>query len=174
MGENDKPPVAGQKAPLWKSTSLLIALVLTGIGLFLWHPWSSEPAAPKTSPNLPPGVSSFSQSPDADTTAQTPASSASPALFRFGASYIAGFFLGWFCRKSLKMGLLLAGAAVIVLFYLQHTGRINVDWPTIQAHLSQSLAWLRGELGALKDFVLGYLPSTAAGVVGIFMGLRRG
>ncbi len=173
MDESKNNPPETRKPPLWKSKSLLIALVITGLGLVLWHPWTPEPA-PKPKANLPPGVSSFSESPTAATPAEPPAQTASPAVFRFGASYLAGFFLGWFCRKSFKMALLLAGAATILLIFLQHTGKINLDWASIQAHISQSLAWLHGELGALKHFVTGYLPSTGAGLVGIFMGLRRG
>lgn len=171
MDEDQKDQPQEKKPALWKSKSLLIALVVTCLGLVLWHPWSAEPA-PKRS--LPPGVSSLSESSSAGAAAEAPASSASPAVFRFGASYLAGFFLGWFCRKSLKMGLLLGGAVMIVIFFLQHSGKIDLDWATIQDHVSQSLAWLHGELGALKHFVTGYLPSTGAGVVGIIMGVRRG
>ena len=171
MDESKKDLPHGEHSPLWKSKALLLAGVITCIGLFLWHPWASGPA-PKR--NLPAGVSSLSESPSAGTTVEAPATSASPALFRFGASYLAGFFLGWFCRKSLKITLLLGGAAAIVIFFLQRTGRIDLEWSAIQAHLSQSLAWLHGELGALKHFVTGYLPSTGAALVGIFMGARRG
>jgi len=49
---------------------------------------------------------------------------------------------------------------------------IELDWAGLQGHISQSLAWLHGELGAVKHFLLGYIPSAAAGCVGIFMGAR--
>ena len=171
MDESKNNLAPGENPPLWKSKSLLVAVALTCLGLFLWHPWAAGPAPQR---NLPAGVSSFSESPTAGSTVETPATSASPALFRFGASYVAGFFLGWFCRKSLKVALLLGGAAAIVLFFLQRTGKIDLEWSAIQAHLSQSLAWLHGELGALKHLVTGYLPSTGAALVGIFMGARHG
>ncbi len=69
--------------------------------------------------------------------------------------------MGWFCRKSLKMGLLLGGAAVIVLFFLQRSGKIDLDWQAIQTHLSQSLAWLHGQWGALKDLVSRFKVASA-------------
>jgi len=43
----------------------------------------------------------------------------------------------------------------------------------MEAHTAQSLAWLKGELGAFKDFLTGYLPSAAVGFVGLFMGARH-
>ncbi len=172
MDQSNGKPAQDKQTPLWKSKSLLLAMVITCVGLFWWHPWGSSAPPPK--PNTPAGMSSFSESTSTGTTKEAPATATSPALFRFGASYLAGFFLGWFCRKSIKMGLLLAGAAAIIVFFLQSTGKVNLDWSAIQAHISQSLAWLHGELGALKHFVTGYLPSTGAAVVGIFMGARRG
>ncbi len=173
MAENETEGKT-EKPPLWKSKSLLIALAIACIGFFLWHPWTST-SAPAPQGNLPPGVSSFSQSTGTAAPTSTSTSTAgSSAVFRFGASYLAGFFLGWLTRKSLKAAFLAAGAAAIVLFYLERTGKMDVDWASIQTHFSQSLAWLRGELGALKDFVTGYLPSTGAALAGIFMGLRRG
>ncbi len=169
--DESKKNSGGEKIPLWKSKSLLLAFVITCLGLFWWHPWSSG-TKPKEG-SLPPGVSSFSET-TTGTTAEAPSASPSPALFRFGASYLGGFFLGWFCRKSMKMGLLLGGAAAIVLFILQRSGKIDLDWQALQVHISQSLAWLHGELGALKTLVTGYLPSTGAALVGIFMGFRHG
>ncbi len=98
----------------------------------------------------------------------------SPALFRFGASYIVGFFFGWICRKSVKVGMLAAGAAAVAITVAKQTGLIELDWAALQAHISQSLSWLHGELGGVKHFVMGYIPSTAAGCIGIFMGARHG
>jgi uncharacterized membrane protein (Fun14 family) len=94
-------------------------------------------------------------------------------LFRFGVSYLVGFFFGWACRKSIKFGMVAAGAAVAVITVAKRTGFIELDWASLQAHISQSLGWLHGELGAARHFLTGYLPSAAAGGVGIFLGTRH-
>ena len=71
------------------------------------------------------------------------------------------------------MALALAAAALAVITVGKHIGLIDLDWAGLQAHVTQSLGWVTGELGALKHFVTGYLPSAGAVGIGIFMGARR-
>lgn len=140
------------------------------LGLLMWGrtPPESGPQA-----GVPRGSAGLTESSPAKAEAAKVAKPSSPALFRFGASYIAGFFFGWICRKSIKFGMLAAGAAAVAITVAKQIGLIELDWAALQAHISQSLAWLHGELGALKHFLMGYIPSTAAGCVGIFMGARH-
>lgn len=146
------------------------------IGLVMWTRSPSErgTVANDRSPDSPLAASNLSgttTAPDKPGPALVPTS---PALFRFGASYIGGFFIGWLFRKSLKLALLLGGAATIAIATAKHTGLINVDWAGIEAHVSHSLDWARHGLGAAKSFLTGYLPSTAAGFLGLYKGARRG
>lgn len=97
----------------------------------------------------------------------------SSALFRLGFSYAGGFLIGWLFRKSLKLALLAAGAVTLVVTAGKYFGAFDLDWTAIQAHTAHSLAWLKGELGAFKDFLTGYLPSAAIAFVGLFMGARH-
>ena len=163
-------PAKTDRRPFWKARSLSIALGMVVVGLLMW-----ERRVPQESPptGVPRGGDALTESAPAKTEAVKAAKPRSPALFRFGASYIAGFFFGWMSRKSIKLGLLAAGAAAVAITVAKQTGFIDLDWAGLQGHISQSLAWLHGELGALKHFFLGYIPSTAAGCVGIFMGARH-
>ncbi len=168
---NDAQPAHTGRKPFWKLRSLHLALVMALAGLLMWDQ-TPAPSNPPT--GTPRGGSGLAQSYPANTESAQAAKPKSPALFRFGASYIAGFLFGWIFRKSIKFGLVLAGVATAAILVARQTGWIELDWAALQAHVSQSLAWLHGELGALKHFFLGYSPSTAAGCVGIFMGARHG
>lgn len=119
------------------------------------------------------GGSAFVESSPAKEKSAPLAKSKSPALFRFGASYIVGFFFGWVCRKSIKQALVLVGVATALTALAKHTGVIDLDWASLQSDTSQSLAWLHGEVGTIKHFLEGYLPSAGAACLGIFMGARH-
>jgi uncharacterized membrane protein (Fun14 family) len=97
----------------------------------------------------------------------------SPALFRFGSSFIAGFFLGYAFRKFLKWSLLVSGAVLGCIFVLKKLGVFNLDWAGMEGHVSHSVSWAQGQAGAFKDFLTGYLPSAGAAFVGLFVGARR-
>lgn len=97
-----------------------------------------------------------------------------PAVIRLGASYVAGFFLGWGLRRFLKLTLLVAGALIVGGVLLNHFGVTDVSWPDVQEHLSKSFAWLQGQAGALRDFLTGYVPSAVAAGAGIIVGAWKG
>jgi uncharacterized membrane protein (Fun14 family) len=96
----------------------------------------------------------------------------SPALFRFGLSYIAGFFLGYGLRRFIKVTVVVSVFVGGGILLLQQLGWIDLDWPSIESHFSDSFAWLKGQADALKVFVTGYVPSAAAAGVGVFLGAR--
>jgi len=81
--------------------------------------------------------------------------------------------MGWLFRKSLKLALLAAGAVALAVAAGKYFGLFNLDWAAVEAHTTQSLSWLKGELGDFKDFLTGYLPSAAMAFVGMFMGARH-
>lgn len=97
----------------------------------------------------------------------------SPALARASGSYLGGFLIGWACRRALKITALLAGALLALIWVLQSTGWINLNWPVIEQNVSQSLAWLQGEAEGLKQLLAGYLPSAGTGAAGVFFGFRK-
>ena len=97
----------------------------------------------------------------------------SPALVRGGASYLAGFVIGWVCRRAIKITAITTGAILALIALLKSAGWIDLDWSTIEQDVSQSLTWLREEADSLKQLLTGYLPAAGAGTAGAFFGFRK-
>jgi len=143
------------------------------IGLGMWI-FGSSPA-PASGASGSPLATGFAESQSASGGSGTsPAFHPdSPALFRLGGGYIVGFFLGWWLRKSIKMALWFLGLAVALGFVAQHYGLFEWNPEAWQAHLSRSLAWLKGESGAIQEFFTGYIPTSVSGMAGVIVGLTR-
>jgi len=171
-GTSQAGSVGGERPP-WKARSVWVALALMLLGAGLWvkDRTQAEPA----SATSPASASRFSDS--ASTGTQSGAGRglqpSAPATFRFGASYVGGFFLGWTFRRFLKVTLLLSGAAIVLIAFGKKLGWFELDWVAMEGHVRHSLAWLQGEAGAFKQFLIGYLPSAGAAGVGAFLGFRR-
>jgi uncharacterized membrane protein (Fun14 family) len=163
----------GDERPPWQARSVWVALALMLLGGGLWVQDRTQPKP--ASATAPPGASQFSDS--ASTLAQSGGGHelkpAAPATFRFGASYIGGFFLGWTFRRFLKVTLLLSGVAIVLIALGKKLGWLELDWVAIEGQVRQSQVWLHGEAGAFKQFLTGYLPSAGAAGVGAFLGFRR-
>jgi uncharacterized membrane protein (Fun14 family) len=149
--------------------SLWLAAGITMIGLLLWV---TTPAHEPPSPAPPEDEGELAQA-SGDAVASTVHSvQGTPSVFRFGMSYIAGFFLGYGLKRFLKVTLLVLAVMGILLFVLHQTGALQLEWARIHAHANESLGWLTGQAEALKSFLAGYIPSTASGGVGVLMGMR--
>lgn len=167
-GDHSDSSVQRGGNPPWQAKTLWIAAGLSLLGLILWV------AIPGNGP--PPPVPS-TQSGLAEASGEAVASSVysaqgSPALFRLGLSYIAGFFLGYGLRRFVKMTILLSLVACAAVFLMRKAGWIDLDWGSIESHLNDSFAWLKGQAEALKVFVTGYVPSAAAAGAGLIIGGR--
>jgi uncharacterized membrane protein (Fun14 family) len=97
----------------------------------------------------------------------------SPAVIGIGGSYLAGFFMGWAFRRFLKMAALIAGGLLACIAVLEDTGWIDLDWASVEAQISHSIAAAHRGAEGLKHILSGYLPSTGAGAVGMFFGFRK-
>jgi uncharacterized membrane protein (Fun14 family) len=97
----------------------------------------------------------------------------SPALARGGASYLAGFLIGWACRRAIKLTVLAASAILALIALLKSAGWIDLNWSAVERDISQSLTWLHGEADSLKQLLTSYLPSAGAGAAGAFFGFRK-
>ncbi|BCA56880.1 hypothetical protein W02_40200 [Nitrospira sp. KM1] len=97
----------------------------------------------------------------------------SPAVARFGGSYVGGFFIGWAFRRFLRIGTLIAGAAMAAIAMLKSTGWVEVDWPSVEAQISQGITAVHHGAEGLKQAVSGYLPSAGAAAAGVFFGFRK-
>ena len=157
-----------EERPPWLAKSVWLAAGVALLGLVLWV---ATPA------NTPPPTPPEEGAPLAQASGDAVASSVhsvqgTPAMFRFGVSYMAGFFLGYGLKRFLKVTLLVSAAIAALLFVLQHTGTLQLDWTAVQAQAKESFGWLTGQAEALKSFLAGYIPSAAAACVGVFMGMR--
>jgi uncharacterized membrane protein (Fun14 family) len=97
----------------------------------------------------------------------------SPALAKFGGSYLGGFLLGWVFRRFLRMAAMLAAVILICIAALKATGWMNLDWASIETQISQGMRWLQGEAEGLKNLLAGFLPSAGAAGAGAFFGFRK-
>jgi uncharacterized membrane protein (Fun14 family) len=141
---------------------------LTLLGLVLWVaiPQKGAPPTPVS------GQATLAEASGEAVATQVHSLQGSPALFRFGLSYIAGFFLGYGLRRFIKVTVIVSVLAVGAVFLLRELGWIELDWSSIESHFSDSFAWVKGQANALKVFVTGYVPSAAAAGVGVFLGMR--
>lgn len=154
--------------PPWQSKTLWIAAGLALLGLVLWMTVPRE----EPPPTAKPGQTTLAQASGEAVATKVHTLQGSPALFRFGISYIAGFALGYGLRRFVKLTLLLSVVAFVALFFLRKSGWLDLDWSVVEDHLSDSFAWLRGQAEALKVFATGYVPSAVAAGVGLFLGAR--
>ena len=182
-GSSGRP---GKPMP-WQFLSVKIAIVVTVIGLGLWV-WSLV-SAPKADVRTTSagganstlatgfGASDGAAKSDLPTSEESPrmVDSAAPATFRFGASFLGGFTLAWLMKKFIKMTLLIAGLAALAAFGLHKLGVFDsgtID--QMQDQLGAGIDSAAKGAGKIKEFLTGYLPSSAAAVAGLFMGFRRG
>ncbi len=166
------------KRPIWQTPSVWVAAALMVVGLGVWAVQALAGGEDETmAPSDGAGSTSFmesSSSSEPEATADSDAlSPMSPAVFRLGAGYLGGFFLGWSLRKFITLTLLGAGGLVVMLAAFQGLGWFEVNWPAVEEHLQLSLSWLHGQAGSFKTFVTGYLPSAGAGTAGLVVGFRR-
>lgn len=97
----------------------------------------------------------------------------SPAMFRFGLSFVAAFFLGWLLRRFITLTLLVTGAVAAGVIALQRTGVIGIEGDDIRREAERSVGWLQGQAGAIRDVVTGYLPTGFAAILGGYKGFRH-
>ncbi len=97
----------------------------------------------------------------------------SPVLVGIGASYLAGFFLGWASRRFLRMAALITGGLLASIAVLEETGWIDLDWTSVETQISHAVAAAQQGAQGFKHIISGYLPSTGAAAVGMFFGFRK-
>ncbi|MCC6142156.1 MAG: hypothetical protein IT389_16270 [Nitrospira sp.] len=97
----------------------------------------------------------------------------SPALARGGASFMGGFLIGWAVRRTIKLAVIVAGLLMALLVAIKTTGAIDLDWTSIEASITHSLAWVQGKAEGFKEVLTGYLPSAGAGGAGTYFGFRK-
>ncbi|MCC6676890.1 MAG: hypothetical protein IT436_07085 [Phycisphaerales bacterium] len=181
MAEERSEKRAEGRRPLWKSKVVLAAGVVTAIGLAMWiyalvSAPGARPAPSGVDSSLVSGLGGTARSSEGGVVEKSERliDAASPALLRFGLSFLVGCILAYVFKKFIKLSLLIAGLAAAVVFGLQKSGVINIDGAAIKGHVDQSLAWAKGEAAGFKDFVVGYLPSSVSACAGLVYGALKG
>lgn len=163
--------------PLWKSKVVLAAGVMTVIGVGMWG-YALATAPPGAAGVDASMVSGFGAgTPSGDRAAAAPArliDEASPAVLRFGLSFLVGCVLAYLFKKFIKVSLILAGLAAAAVYGLHRAGIIEFDADAVRAAAARSFAWARGEASGFKDFVVGYLPSSLSACAGLAYGALKG
>lgn len=176
------PPSPTTRKSVWQSKSLIVAVIVTFLGVGLWvYAIATKPKIAPASGGAASGMVSGFSSGD-PLAASTPAAppdprlidKASPAVARFGACFIAGFCVAYAFKKFIKITAIVAGIIFIAFFAMQKAGIIHMEWSWFESGIDRSVAWLKGEAGAMKDFIMGYLPSSASALAGMVIGFRRG
>ncbi|GMV24359.1 MAG: hypothetical protein AMXMBFR58_03900 [Phycisphaerae bacterium] len=175
------PVPAGERPPRRMSKLVVIAVIAMLFGAGSWV--YAAVTRPDTAGGTPPAGTSPAAMSMTDPTSGAPAGSTSPserrliddgapALFRFGASFLAAYFLAWGLKKFVKLTLLVAGAVAAVIIGLQRFGIIGVEGDQIREGAERGAHWVAEQGGAVRALVMGYLPSGIAGAVGAYKGLR--
>jgi len=97
----------------------------------------------------------------------------SPAIFRLGFSFVAGFALAYAARTFLRISLLAMGVFLLALFGLEYAEVITVNWDTMREHYDTFASSIGSSFSDFRTFITGRLPSSAAGVAGLVLGFRK-
>lgn len=98
---------------------------------------------------------------------------ASSALFRFGASFVGGFFIGWAYRKSIHIATMMLAGLLAAVAAAKWSGLLPLDWNSVEGSLHDGFTFFSGEAEKAEKFLTGLLPSSFAGGCGIFKGVRH-
>jgi uncharacterized membrane protein (Fun14 family) len=184
--------------PAWQKLVLVIAVLLASVGSVGWamshfsktdQTRTTTTSTTSTPPraSTPAGTSSFidnrAGTATPSTTVETTSTATnqapglidkfSPGTTRIGVSVVAGFILGWLFRAFLKTMTFFALIAGAILFGLSYFGVLNVDFSAAREHYASAMHWLTDQGERIKDVVIGHLPSSGGGALGMFMGFRR-
>jgi uncharacterized membrane protein (Fun14 family) len=164
----------------WNLWSVRLAILLTALGLGLWiYSAATASSRDESSSSSRSGLAAEMDSTDGEGGAVKTSDSraiddAAPATFRLGASFLGGFALAFLMKKFIKTTVIVLGLAAVAFFLLRRQGVVTLPWDQIEDSVSEGASWLRAQAGSIRDFLTGYLPSSAAAVFGGFVGFRKG
>jgi uncharacterized membrane protein (Fun14 family) len=156
----------------WHSKSVLAAMALVVLGLGFWVSHIKNSAPQNHTDTTATHASGITVPPTTSVPAETPQGWSRPFPFYvpIGASYAAGFCLGWVFRKLIRL-IVMTAALVVALLAL---GRfVGCDTSRSQEQVKHTGEWAQHEVTAAEDYLKHLLPSVGAGGVGTFLGFRR-
>ena len=156
----------------WRSKSVLAALAAVLVGLGFWcSNLNSSPSQNRTGATITnvPGIAS-SATASAPAGTQRGWSRPLPFYVPIGASYVAGFCIGWVFRKLIRIIVIVAAFVVALLALGRFAG---CDTTRTQEQVKHTGEWAQHAVVATEDYLRHLLPSVGAGGVGTFLGFRR-
>ncbi len=192
MGDEGKRPDQGgaggsgggrKGLPRWKVALLwgsVMVMVAAGVAWAIGAAGSSPPASGDTGETgkLVRGFAEQSGVKDAakstDPEVRNALEAWSPAVFRLGFGFFVGFCIAYALRAFFKISLIALGVVFLALFGLQYAGVLDVNWDKIERAYDASAEWVQSEAKTFVAFMQGYIPSIGAGLVGGFIGFRKG
>lgn len=94
------------------------------------------------------------------------------ALLGLGFSFVAGLAIGYALKVAFKVALLVGGLLLILLFALQYSDLVEVNWAGIAAGYDGLVGSFSAYGGALRGFMAKNLPNAASFTAGLLLGLR--
>ncbi len=155
----------------WRKALVGLAVVCAVAGLGMELMGTPEPAAATSTGTS--GAASLVGESGAQAHSAPNESSWAPYLVRGGFSFLVAFCVGLALRKSLRIGALLVGLAVLAAVGLHYAGVIDLDWIAIRAEAADLADKLEGRARGFLDFGKRSLPTTAAGIAGLGGGFWR-
>jgi len=156
----------------WRSKSVLAALAAVLAGMGIWfHGLSNNPPAGETGSAITnASVTTPAATASSPTGSHRDWSKPFPFYVPMGASYVAGFCIGWFFRKLIRM-IVVVTALVVALLVLGKFAGCNVT--PAQERVKQTGEWAQHEATTVEDYLMKLLPSAGAGGAGAFLGFRH-
>ncbi len=93
-------------------------------------------------------------------------------FLRLGFSFMVGLAIGYALKVAFKVALVVGGLLLILLFSLQYSGMIEVNWAGMETSYDSFVDWLVAYGGVLKNFIADNLSSAASFTAGLLLGLR--
>ena len=93
-----------------------------------------------------------------------------PAVMTVASSYLAGFFIGWGARRTIKLTSIITGAALAIIGVLVSWGW---DGTVVQAWINSANAWVGESVEGAGRHLVSMLPSATAAGAGGVLGFRR-
>lgn len=91
-------------------------------------------------------------------------------VMTLAGSYLAGFFIGWGARRTIKLTSIIAGIALALIGLFVSWGW---DGSTAQSWVNSATAWVGESVEGAGRYLVSLLPSAAAAGAGGVLGFRR-
>ncbi len=180
--ENHEP--VDYTVPTWQKYLLILALVLSVIGLSLQAVafFNDQNAVEHTATGSDMNTMNL-QSRSTGATSSTESdklnllgidmSDWSMLLTKVGFSFFVGFCLGYVFRIFLKIIFIVCGVVFLLLFGLEYASVVKVDWTIINGYYDGFFVWLKPHASTFQEFVKSNLPSAGLATAGLLVGLKK-